>query len=122
MTGSAVTNVQPTVLLAADKVAGKAVGPWVKAGPKIDANGFRELFGSGVLDGGVGTIEACMTDFDVDPNETAPAADEIFAYGLDAQLDNFAVRSRVVFLTKAHWIRVVVTGAGAALSTKWWVG
>lgn len=113
----------PTLLAAEDITAGKATGPWVKAGPKNDIGGFRELFGAGTLDGGTGTIEACMTDFDIDPNEAdnAPAADEIFSYALDVRLDNFDVRSRQVFLTKAHWVRVAVTGAGDALDTKWWI-
>lgn len=112
------------ILLAADDIADdKAAGPWVKAGPRHDIGGFRELFGAGTLDGGTGTIEACMTDFDVDPNveADAPAADEIFSYGADVSIDDFDVRARAIFLTKASWVRVVVTGAGAALDTKWWI-
>lgn len=109
-------------LAAEDRVEGKAAGRWMKAGPFGEGNAIRQLFGSGVLDGGVGRIEACMNGPYADPNveDFAPDDAEIVALA-DVAIGDFEERAEQVFATRAHWIRVAVTGGGDNLDTAWWL-
>lgn len=111
-------------LAAGDVANGRAVGSWWKAGPFAEGNAVRQLFGSGDLDGGTATLEACMNGFDRDPNEEGNEPEEgtVIAVG-DVSLDDLAVKGAALVITRANWLRVVVTGPfdGAALDTKWWL-
>ena len=109
-------------LAAADVVAARAAGTWWKAGPFMEGDRVRQLFGSGVLDGGTATLEACMNDHTDDPNVTAPDAAAIVPVA-DIALDDLSVSGSALVITRANWLRVVVTGPfdGAALDTKWWL-
>lgn len=110
-------------LKAADRVEGKAVSAWQKAGPiNGEGNAIRQLFGSGVLDGGTAHVEACMNGPFADPNNPAkaPAAGEIVPLA-DVAIADFAERADQIFATRAHWVRVAVTGAGDNLDTAWWL-
>jgi hypothetical protein len=110
------------VLTAADAVEGKAASAWIKTGPFREGNAIRQLFGAGVLDGGVAMLEACMYGPYDDPNAEgdSPDAADIITLA-DVALDDFAERAEQIFATRAHWLRVVVTGGGGALDTKWWL-
>ncbi|MDP1628875.1 hypothetical protein [Parvibaculum sp.] len=122
MTAKALENA--VALAAADIDDDRAAGPWWPAGPFREGNAVRQIFGSGGLDGGTVTLEACMNDHTENPNEEgfAPAAGTVIpvALGDGAALDLADVHSALV-ITRAHWLRVVVTGAGAVLDTKWWL-
>lgn len=109
-------------LTAAEAVEGKAVSRWLKTGPFCEGNAVRQLFGSGTLDGGVARLEACMHGPYDDPNTEAggPAAGDIVALA-DVALDDLTERAEQIFATRAHWLRIVVTGGGGALDTKWWL-
>lgn len=122
MSGNDLRDTGVLELKAADRVEGKAAGPWKKAGPFGEGNAIRQIFGAGTLDGGTGIIEACMNGPYADPNEqaTAPAAGEIVPLA-DVAIEDFGERAEQVFATRAHWIRVAVTGGGNALDTKWWL-
>lgn len=110
-------------LKAADRVEGKAVSAWQKAGPiNGEGNAIRQLFGSGVLDGGTARVEACMNGAFADPNDPAkaPGAGEIVPLA-DVIIEDFEERAEQVFATRAHWIRVAVISGGNALDTAWWL-
>lgn len=111
-------------LTAEDIVNDRAVGRWWKAGPFAEGNTVRQLFGSGVLDGGTATLEACMNGFDRNPNEEGnePEAGTVIAVRGEP-LDDLAANGAALVITRANWLRVVVTGPfdGAALDTKWWL-
>lgn len=109
-------------LTAADAVEGKAVSNWLPCGPFREGNAIRQIFGSGTLDGGTGAVEVCMNGPRENPNDEgiAPADGEIIRLA-DVTLDDFSERAEQIFATRAHWLRVVVTGAGGALDTTWWL-
>ncbi|MFA7586589.1 MAG: hypothetical protein WCY11_10425 [Novosphingobium sp.] len=109
-------------LTAAEAVEGKAVSRWLKTGPFCEGNAVRQLFGSGTLDGGVARLEACMHGPYDDPNAAgnAPAASDIVPLA-DVVLDDLTERAEQIFATRAHWLRVAVTGSGGALDTTWWL-